>query len=101
MATYKYEQLESVAVDIEDQAITLNMYTSAPEEQKCFIFETSQKEDMANLIASYSPSHSNWQRVGDKKTKTVKSDILNSKLKCNAICLGATCDRERQGENMG
>ena len=71
MATYKYEQLESVAVDIEDQAITLNMYTSAPEEQKCFIFETTQKEDMANLIASYSPSHSSWQRIGDRKTKTV------------------------------
>ena len=71
MATYKYEQLESVAVDIEDHVITLNMYTAAPEEQKCFIFETVQKEDIAHLIASYSPAHSSWQRVGDKKTKTV------------------------------
>ena len=71
MATYKYEQLEGVAVDIEDHVITLNMYTNAPEEQKCFIFETTQKEDIAHLIASYSPSHSSWQRVGDKKTKTV------------------------------
>lgn len=87
MATYKYEQLESVAVDIEDQAITLNMYTNAPEEQKCFIFETTQKEDIAHLIASYSPAHSSWQRVGDKKTKTViyYTNNLTVFLNTNAI----------------
>lgn len=100
MATYKYEQLESVAVDIEDHVITLNMYTAAPEEQKCFIFETVQKEDIAHLIASYSPAHSSWQRVGDKKTKTVK--LCTSNLKnSNANILGAACNRERQGEDMG
>ena len=71
MADYKYAQLESVAVDIVDDAITLNMHTSGPEEQRSFNFETHQKEDIANLIASYSPVHSNWQRVGEAKTKIV------------------------------
>ena len=71
MADYKYSQLENVAVDIVDDAVTLNMKTLSPEEQRSFLFETRQKEDIANLIASYSPIHSNWQRIGEAKTKTV------------------------------
>lgn len=73
MAEYKYAQLESVAVDIVDDAVTLNMRTSGPEEQRSFNFETHQKEDIANLIASYSPVHSNWQRVGEAKTKLIRA----------------------------
>lgn len=75
MADYKYSRLESVAVEIVDDAVTLNMRTSSPEEQHSFNFETHQKEDIANLIASYSPIHSNWQRIGEAKTKIV-SHIL-------------------------
>jgi len=75
MADYKYSRLESVAVEIVDEAVTLNMRTSSPEEQHSFNFETHQKEDIANLIASYSPIHSNWQRIGEAKTKIV-SHIL-------------------------
>ena len=71
MAEYKYSQLESVAVDIVEDAVTLNMKTTGPEEQRSFNFETDNKEDIANLIASYSPVHSNWQRVGEAKTKIV------------------------------
>ena len=71
MAEYKYRQLENVAVDIVEDAMTLNMRTTQPEEQRKFIFETNQKEDIANLIASYSPIHSNWQKVGEAKTKAV------------------------------
>ena len=71
MADYKYSQLENVAVEIVDDAVTLNMRTSSPEEQRSFNFETHQKEDIANLIASYSPIHSNWQRIGEAKTKIV------------------------------
>lgn len=95
MATYKYEQLESVAVDIEDQVITLNMYTSAPEEQKCFIFETTQKEDIAHLIASYSPAHSNWQRVGDRKTKAVRLLFISQERASICNPTGAACHRQR------
>ena len=72
MAHYTYSQLENVAVDIIEDAVTLNMKTSGPEEQRSFSFETEKKEDIANLIASYSPVHSNWKRVGEAKTKLVR-----------------------------
>lgn len=79
MAEYKYSQLENIAVEIVDDAVTLNMRTTSPEEQRSFNFETHQKEDIANLIASYSPMHSNWQRVGEAKTKNVSCPLASSK----------------------
>ena len=79
MAEYKYSQLENIAVEIVDDAVTLNMRTTSPEEQRSFNFETHQKEDIANLIASYSPIHSNWQRVGEAKTKNVSCSLASSR----------------------
>ena len=58
-------------MDMVDDVITLTMQTSGPEKQTSFAFETDHKEDIANLIASYSPAHSNWQRVGEAKTRVV------------------------------
>ena len=58
-------------MDIVDDVITLTMVASGPEKQISFTFETDHKEDIANLIASYSPAHSNWQRVGEAKTRVV------------------------------
>ena len=81
MAQYGYSQLENVAVDIIDDAVSLNMKTSGPEEQRSFNFETEKKEDIASLIASYSPVHSNWKRVGEAKTKLV------SQLSCLLIII--------------
>ena len=69
MASYDYSRLDYITVDQFDPVITLYMLVLTAEEQKSFIFETSQKEDIANLIASYSPAHSNWQRVGDTPTR--------------------------------
>lgn len=71
MAEYKYPQLENVAVGMVEETVTLNMKDTGQGEQKSFIFETDQKEDIASLIASYSPAHSSWQRVGEAKMKMV------------------------------
>ena len=73
MAGFSYAQLETISVDILEDAITLNMIVESEEEQKSFHFETipGQKENIANLIASYSPTHQNWQKVGESKTKEV------------------------------
>lgn len=80
LVDYSYSQLESVSVEIVEDAITLKMKGGGPEEQKLFNFETEQKEDIANLIASYSPVHSNWQRVGEAKIKQVEQDTRAKKL---------------------
>lgn len=71
MAEYSYRSIESVAVNIVEDSITMNMHTTGAGEQKNFNFDTNMKEDIANLIASYSPAHQNWQRVGEAKIKTV------------------------------
>lgn len=78
MAQYGYSQLENVAVDIIEDAVSLNMKTSGPEEQRSFSFETEKKEDIASLIASYSPVHSNWKRVGEVKTKLVSQHFMTT-----------------------
>ncbi len=76
MAEYSYSQLESVSVDIVEEAITLKMKgMKGPEEQMIFCFETLKKEDIANLIASYSPVHSNWKRVGEARIKQVRVQL--------------------------
>ncbi len=78
MAEYTYDSLSSVEVNIVEDVITLAMKAGGPEEQKVFSFETGHKEDIANLVASYSPLHSNWQRVGEAKTKVVSTLILTT-----------------------
>ena len=79
LAEYSYQELDSVGVDIVEDAITLKMKAGGREDMKLFNFETTQKEDVANLIGSYSPAHSNWQRVGEAKIKQV-STTVHSKI---------------------
>ena len=103
MAEYQYSKLENVAVDIVDDAITLNMRTSSPEEQKSFNFDTRQKEDIANLIASYSPIHSNWQKVGEAKTKLVSDSLLQMGCICLNLdlCPPRSVQQRRIGPSCG
>ena len=77
MAEYPYEQLKSLAVDLMEDAITLEITMPLDETQQKFNFGTrsGQKEDIANLIASYAPAHQNWQKVGAAKTKSVRNLI--------------------------
>lgn len=71
MVEYQYSQLKNVAVGMVEETVTLNMKAVGQGEQRSFTFETEKKEDIASLIASYSPAHGNWQRVGEAKTKMV------------------------------
>jgi hypothetical protein len=88
MAEYKYSQLQSVAVGMVEETVTLNMKGMGQGEQRSFSFETEQKEDIASLIASYSPAHGNWQRVGEAKTKMVSRTFSVHYISCLA-CLTA------------
>ena len=79
MAEYPYEQLKSLAVDLMEDAITLEISMPSDETQQKFNFGTQpgQKEDIANLIASYAPAHQNWQKVGAAKTKSVRKQTMS------------------------
>ncbi len=67
LAEHGYSELENIVVDIVEEEFTLNMRTQTADENRAIIFESmpGQKEDIANLISSYSPSHKNWQKVGE------------------------------------
>ncbi|KAL3874589.1 hypothetical protein ACJMK2_037577 [Sinanodonta woodiana] len=71
---FKYCEIESISLDPNDNYITLELKndvaTNCP--QRCFMFETHQKEDVVNLISSYSPAHASWLKTDSDSLKKVK-----------------------------
>lgn len=82
LAAYTYAQLQSMDVDMAENTITLTLKpTKKGEEPLHFSFETRQKEDIAQLIASYSPTHRNWSQTDAVKMREFHaSDADKSKL---------------------
>ena len=56
-------QLKNVEVNAYEDTITFNMDPKSLEDAPHYQFLCSRKEDMANMIASYSPAHRNWKQV--------------------------------------
>ncbi|XP_033245646.1 myosin-VIIa isoform X5 [Drosophila miranda] len=70
---FKYVDIESIMLDPSDSFITISLTRNTPQtvqqfrdgsslidSQKCFVFETLQKDEIGSLIISYCPSLSNW-----------------------------------------
>lgn len=62
---FRYTDIESIMLDPSDSfiTITLNRTTAnaaATDQQRCYVFETSQKNEIGSLIISYFPALSNW-----------------------------------------
>ncbi|XP_052271099.1 unconventional myosin-VIIb-like isoform X2 [Dreissena polymorpha] len=59
---FKYVEIESISLDPNDNYVTMELKNGVQAEcpQRCFMFETNHKEDLGNLIASYSPVHAAW-----------------------------------------
>lgn len=70
---FKYHEIESILIDPNDNYVTLELFSQAQTglAQKTFVFETSQKEDIGHLIASYSPSHASWMKSENDGMKKV------------------------------
>ena len=59
---YRYCDIESLAVFPTENLLSIKLLKTVADTHKCFTFETNQKEEIASLVASYSPNHSNWMR---------------------------------------
>lgn len=58
LATHKYSDIETMTIYPTESLLTLKLYKETPEgSNKCLTFETMQKEEIASLVASYSPRH--------------------------------------------
>ncbi|XP_059160288.1 unconventional myosin heavy chain 6-like isoform X2 [Physella acuta] len=70
----KYCEIESICIDPNDNYMTLELYSMAQSGigQKTFVFETSHKEDIGHLIASYSPTHASWMKSENDSVKKMK-----------------------------
>lgn len=79
---FRYSEIESIMLDPSDSFITisLNRHTSTTttaDQQRCFVFETSQKNEIGSLIVSYFPALSNWiteNEVPPKKSKGITNE---------------------------
>ncbi|XP_055613546.1 myosin-I heavy chain [Uranotaenia lowii] len=79
---FRYSEIESIMLDPSDSFITisLNRHTNTAtntDQQRCFVFETSQKNEIGSLIVSYFPALSNWiteNEVPVKKSKGITNE---------------------------
>jgi len=61
---FTYAQLKNIEVNANEDTVTFNMDSKALDDVPLYMFLCPRKEDLANLVASYSPAHRNWKQVG-------------------------------------
>ncbi|XP_056022495.1 myosin-I heavy chain-like isoform X9 [Ostrea edulis] len=80
MYGFMYSEIESISIDPNDNYMTVELKNEVVCQQRCFMFETNQKEDIGHLIASYSPGHASWLKPEyeslKKKTKMTDDEKL-------------------------
>lgn len=75
ISEFRYVDVESIMLDPSDSfiTITLNRNSMATnDQQRCFVFETSQKNEIGSLIISYFPALSNWITENEVPTRRGK-----------------------------
>lgn len=72
---FRYAEIESLLLDPSDSFITINLLrnvSAQQEQQRCYVFETTQKQEIASLIVSYFPQLSTWITDNDNQAKKSK-----------------------------
>lgn len=74
---YRYQALESILLDPSDSFITVTLQRHLTDNNhKCYVFETTQKNEIGSLIASYCPSLAGWITEAEAPPKKLKSELL-------------------------
>ncbi|XP_076313801.1 unconventional myosin-VIIa-like isoform X2 [Tachypleus tridentatus] len=103
---YRYCDLESVLVDPSDNIISINILKSLPDLHKCLSFETSEKHEIASLIASYSPAHASWLKPMYELGRRVKLTFEDRKklhqdvIKCRQALVESGILQKPQEEHL-
>nr|XP_034326517.1 myosin-I heavy chain isoform X5 [Crassostrea gigas] len=78
---FLYSEIESITMDPNDNYMTMELKNEVVCQQRCFMFETNQKEDIGHLIASYSPNHASWLKPEYESLKKKNKMTDDEKLK--------------------
>lgn len=81
--TFKYTDIESIMLDPSDSFITITLTRQSQnqpningglntDQQRCFVFETVQKNEIGALIVSYYPQLSSWLTENESQIKKSK-----------------------------
>lgn len=90
---YRYQAVESILLDPSDSFITVTLQRHLTDNNhKCYVFETTQKNEIGSLIASYCPSLAGWITEAEAPPKKLKSKYL-------LHFIGLTCIGFKEGLN--
>lgn len=63
LCEYKYDEIELIRVNTEDNLLTIELRDTTPSQQKCYMFECLDMEDLATLLHAYSRKHGTLEQV--------------------------------------
>lgn len=92
---FRYSEIESIMLDPSDSFVTINLLRSVaaqPEQQRCYVFETKQKQEIGSLIVSYFPPLSNWITENENPVRKAKGITNEDRVRLHHILV--VCRRQ-------
>merc|ERR1719334_36976 len=78
---FPFKDIESILLDPSENFVTITLQKSDMEKQRVFVLETSEKNEIGALIASYCPSLANWIREAEAPLRRVKQTTNEDRLR--------------------
>ncbi|XP_043463659.1 myosin-I heavy chain isoform X2 [Leptopilina heterotoma] len=82
LSEYRYHDVESIMLDPSDSFITISLLRHNPDSShKCFVFETTQKNEIGSLIVSYCPALAGWITENEAPMKKMKGTTNEDRIR--------------------